>query len=153
MGTHQIKDVSNNGGLTTIARITVDIDYPEERRWWGKDGIDYRAFAKATASFQWGTQGVYRIDCFANEDVEVDHNTYALWTRKSEHAKHFVKKRDDEADALNDFDEDDVRAHLAKCSAMASITRRQNYRSLDRGQVAEAYYDDYYGYESSASAK
>lgn len=148
------KDENVPGGLETRAYIDVDIDYPGESWWNKKYGIEYEAYSKAKASFQWGTHGTYSVDSKASVDRTLDQSTWSLWANESERAKHFERKRGADANALAQYTAADVRRHLGSCSASASITRirgqQQNLNASDStNTLSDEYYEDY---ESSASA-
>ena len=62
----------SNGGLEVLVEKEVDIDHPNEQHGWlEKDGIRYYAYARASASWQWGTHGTYDIEAKAEETTNL----------------------------------------------------------------------------------
>lgn len=135
------EDHSAEGALTTKAEIEVDIDYPDEPGIQLRDGIEYEAYARGSAGFQWGSHGMVDIDTTASRETRDVRETYSTWVWKSRRSKHFRKYSGAAAEGLNNYDEDDVKRHLRYTRARASITREFNN-------------DDYYNrnYESVATA-
>lgn len=135
------EDHSSEGALTTKAEIEVDIDYPDEPGIQLRDGIEYEAYARGSAGFQWGSHGVVDIDTTASRETRDVKEAYSRWAWKSRRSKHFRKYSGAAAEGLNNYDEGDVRRHLGRTRASASITREFND-------------DDYYNrnYESVAKA-
>lgn len=141
-GKHKSKDTNQAGGLTTISYIEVDIDYPNEPGIQLKDGIEYESYARGSAGFRWGSHGTIDIDTYASKDSKEVRKHYSGWVWKSLRSKHFREYTGDAAQALNHFDEDDVKRNLKYTRAKVVLTR----------EVDE---DDYYhdeNYESTSNS-
>ena len=135
------EDHSPEGALTTKAEIEVDIDYPDEPGIQLRDGIEYEAYARGSAGFQWGSHGVVDIDTTASRETRDVRETYSTWVWKSRRSKHFRKYAKAAAVVLNTYDEDDVTRHLGYTTASASITRAFNnddYYNRNYASVAKA---------------
>ncbi len=127
----------SNGGLEALAEKEVDIDHPnEEWGWMQKDGIKYWAYARVSASWQWGTWGTYDVIAIADDDTKKLGNDWQvfLWAwERAKDASHWKEIQDNpdnfptddngNAKPLDDYNADDVRSELRKCDADATIDR------------------------------
>lgn len=144
-GNIKSEDKNVAGELHTHGYIDVDIDYPGEKWWNKKYGIDYEAYGKAKAGFQWGTWGTYSIRCAVPNDIEPAADRYSVWASRYERAKYFDRKRGNDADALSDYNEADVRRHLRRCSSSATISRFRNPNNNQQSNNQQSSTDSYYG--------
>lgn len=63
---------ADDGPLKAEARITVDVDYPEEPDAWkhaGKYGIHYEGYAKVS-TWSWGEEGYYNLKAEGNRSPQ-----------------------------------------------------------------------------------
>lgn len=123
--------------LEALVEVEVDIDHPNEKHGWTqRDGIKYEAYARVSASWQWGTGGTYDVIAIADDDTEKLGNDWQIFVWAWERAKatshwkeiqnnpdNFPRDANGNAKDLDDYTEDDVRSELRKCDADGDIER------------------------------
>lgn len=133
----------SEGTLETLAKVTVDVDYPNEVWWrrylWFLHGIEYKAYAQVQADSS-AQEGSYSLKAAADTTARRLSGRWHGRASKDVTDKHFENLRGAAADALNDYDAEDLRPEFRVNSARAYI-RQDDLSHGSRSRSAAPQYE------------
>lgn len=141
-GTRRSED--SEGTLETKAYVEIDVDYPGERRYVRKYGVEIVAYAKVHADWGFHHEGEYSIDVMAEETPRrTNTKKWSIRASKSLTDTYFDRRYGADAEKLKSWNADNVRQQFSRGRARGSIDQTRSSGS-GSGSGSDP------GYESTA---